>query len=181
MEGKKLALKFEKNEAIKAMQTHLGNYILKVKRAFTSKQQLNSIELVYLPYWCYRYRFTTAKVKKPIEGRVAIEPTHGLSAILPENVELHDVHEARMGTTLLNVSDDPQPDKAKETVYWEVFSKEKKRQNIKVDILKTSLIYVPYWVGYLENDKLDIVAVDGTNGKVDLGVKEAILNGFLRM
>ena len=64
---------------------------------------------------------------------------------------------------------------AKETIYWEVFQKERKRKSIDITFNSAFVIYLPFWIGYLKGDKVGILPVDAITGKVDLKLKEAFL------
>ncbi|SDM79213.1 hypothetical protein [Sediminibacillus halophilus] len=163
-------------EAVRSIKQHQNNLIAKWQRLFRSGRQLTSIELIHLPYWCFSYEYRSKQMKDPIRGRVAVETYRHHTAILPESAQYRPTtNEA----SLLAPCGGPVPEVARDEIYWEAFSREKKRKDIAVDILETAVLYVPYWIGYLQGDTIDIVAVDAANGKIDLGIKDSLLEAIM--
>ncbi|WP_053217058.1 hypothetical protein [Virgibacillus senegalensis] len=166
----------DQREAVRSIKQHQNNLIAKWQRLFRSGRQLTSIELVHLPYWCFTYQYQSKQMKDPIKGKVAVETYQHHTAILPESATYRPAEEA---TSLLPPNGEPVPEVARKEIYWEAFSREKKRKDIAVDIIDTAILYVPYWIGYLQGDKIDILAVDAANGKIDLGIKDALLEAIM--
>ncbi|MGY3718251.1 hypothetical protein ACWE42_22305 [Sutcliffiella cohnii] len=165
-----------KEEAIQSTQTYQRNWITKLQSLFGDKKKLTSIELLYLPYWCFDYEYDSLQIKEPIKGKIAVETVKKLTAILPSNANIKPVKD---GLALLPYTGIPDESIALEAMYWEAFTREKKRKNIRVIINESNILYVPYWVGYIEGEKIDIIAVDATSGKVDLGIKDSIITALL--
>ncbi|WP_026571823.1 hypothetical protein [Sediminibacillus terrae] len=163
-------------EAVRSIRQHQNNLIAKWQRLFRSGRQLTSIELVHLPYWCFTYQYHSKQMKDPIRGKVAVETYRHHTAILPESAQYDPAENEQ---TLLLPCGGPVPEVARDEIYWEAFSREKKRKDITVDILETSLLYVPYWIGYLQGETIDIIAVDAANGKIDLGIKDSLLEAVM--
>ncbi|MFL8939263.1 hypothetical protein ACKA06_21100 [Rossellomorea oryzaecorticis] len=160
----------EKGEAIKAIQEYESSFLVRILAK--EKKQLSSIELAYLPFWCYEYELTSATLKEAIRGKVAIEPITNTSAILPADYPLHPINK---DMNLFPVIGEKDKETAKETIYWEVFQKERKRKSIDITFNSAFVIYLPFWIGYLKGDKVGILPVDAITGKVDLKLKEAFL------
>ncbi|OIJ17207.1 hypothetical protein BKP37_01360 [Anaerobacillus alkalilacustris] len=178
MESFLLRAVIEKKDAVRLISEHQNNLVIKWQKLFKKNhKKLTSIEMLYLPYWCFDYEYHSKQVKDTIKGKVAVETTKNLTAILPDGAELLSLSEVlhKGGLPLLTVKGDPDPEVARETIYWEAFAKEKKRKDIKIEITNSSVLYVPYWIGYLQGEKIEIIAVDATTGKIDLGIKDAFL------
>jgi hypothetical protein len=169
-----------KKQAIQSIQSYQNNWITKWQSVFGSKKKLTSMEMVYLPYWCYDYEYTSLQMKEPICGKVAVETGKQLTAILPSTSGLEKVDLTAGGKTLLDVSGDSEQKVAEEAIYWEAFTREKKRKDIQVTITDTNLLYVPYWLGYVKSgNQMELIIVDATSGKVDLGIKDAMIQALM--
>ncbi|MFD2923108.1 hypothetical protein [Halobacillus naozhouensis] len=160
----------DKDEAVHSIMQHRSGLVMKLFDH--NRKKLKSIELVYLPFWCYGYRLVSNTLKDGIKGKVAIEPITNQSAILPVEYPTYPIE------TVLNtfeVTKEKDPSAAHQVIYWEAFYKEKKREKIDVEINSAWILYMPYWIGYLQSDEIDILAVDAVTGKVDLSIKDALL------
>jgi hypothetical protein len=160
----------EKREAIKAIQEYKSSLLVRVLAK--EKKDLSSMELAYLPFWCYEYELTSATLTDSIRGKIAIEPITQTSAILPVDYPLHPI-ETEMN--LFPLCGEQNREAAKETIYWEAFQKEKKRKSIDITFNSSFVIYLPFWIGYLTGKKIEILPVDAITGKVDLKLKDAFL------
>ncbi|MYL49253.1 hypothetical protein GLV98_07140 [Halobacillus litoralis] len=159
----------ERDEAIGKMSDHLySNWWKKMKKT----KRLLSMEQVFLPFWCFDYRVVSHALPDGLEGRIAIEPLSEMSAILPVDYEREESCEQ-----FIPVKKTLEDEHARKVLYWELFSKEKRREKIDVTITGRTLLYVPYWIGYIKdrNQRYDVIALDGLNGKVDLPMKETVL------
>jgi hypothetical protein len=174
-----LASSVSKKQAVQAIQTYQNNWITKWQSLFGQKKKLTSIELVYLPYWCYDYEYTSLQMKEPIQGKVAVETGKQLTAILPSSAKLQ-LLDAKETLPLLDYTGQPEQKVAEEAIYWEAFTREKKRKDIQVTITHTNLLYVPYWIGYVQGEKVEPTIVDATSGKVDLGIKDSIIMALIQ-
>ncbi|GEK58169.1 hypothetical protein CHL76_08420 [Marinococcus halophilus] len=167
----------DQQEAVRNMKEHRQNFIEKWRRLFKKeKSKLISIEKLYLPFWCFKYEYSSKQLKSKIEGQVAIETYRHHTAILPDSTTFLDFEE---GLPVLPVKGKPVPEAARNEIYWEAFGREKKRKDIKIDIIDTALLYVPYWVGYVSGQEWDIIIADATTGKIDLGLKDAMLEAIM--
>ncbi|MBH0229427.1 hypothetical protein [Halobacillus yeomjeoni] len=164
-----LQAELNRKEAISKMNTHLqSKWLRRLKRNKT----LVSVEKMYIPFWCFDYYAEAHSVTEGMEGRIAIDPINHIKAILPME---HPVQQAGE-TTFPSASKILSEKHAESAIYWELFSKEKKRHKIKVVIQDQWLVHVPYWIGYTKDRKqqYDIIAVDALNGKVDFPIKDTI-------
>jgi hypothetical protein len=161
----------EKKEAIKAIQEYKSSFLVRILAK--EKKDLSSIELAYLPFWCYEYELTSATLTDPIRGKIAIEPITHTSAILPVDYPLHPIEKEM---NLFPIYGEQDREAAKQTIYWEAFQKEKKRKSIDITFNSSFVIYLPFWIGYLTGKKVEILPVDAITGKVDLKLKDAFIN-----
>lgn len=174
MKQKLLETVISKEEAVKALSGHLENWLAK----FIYKQKrLKSIERVYLPYFCFPYHLDSRSLNGEIEGRIAIETYERISAILPVNHPLLEIDEH---SALLPFKKWISKEQAYDAVYWDLFHKEKDRKTISLVIEEPFLIYVPYWIGYLQGKEYDILPLDAVTGQVDLKIKPSLLQAFLQ-
>ena len=134
--------------------------------------ELISIEKIYLPFWCYNYKATAHSIPEGMTGRVAIEPLSEMNAILPVDYAIYSTDEE-----LYPIKKQIDKKIAERLLYWELFSKEKRREKIQVEVLDQWLVYVPYWIGYTKdrNGQYDLIAVDGLNGKIDIPMKDTVV------
>ena len=160
----------DENKAINAIHQHSSGVMMKLFGQ--KKASLKSIELVYLPFWCYPYHLESASLNGGVEGKLAMEPITGISAILPAEYPLHPIEE---GLNCLPLNEPENREAAHKAIYWEAFSKEKQRKSIDVEVHTPWILYMPYWVGYLKGKEYDILCVDAVTGKIDLPIKKAIL------
>lgn len=159
----------EKEEAVQKMsgQIHTGLW-----KKLRKTKQLTSMEQVYIPFYCFDYKAVTHSLPDGLEGRMAIEPLSRMSAILPVDLPLE---ESSRG--FWPVQGEVSKQEAREVLYWEMFSKEKRREKIQVEIVNRFVVYVPYWLGYIKDGKgYDVLALDGLNGKVDVPIKDTVLS-----
>lgn len=163
-----------KEEAVRALNGHLDNWLAKF---IYKKKRLKSIEKVYLPYFCFPYRLDSRSLNGEIVGRIAIETYEGISAILPVNHPLLEIEEH---LTFLPFKQLISKEQAYEAVYWDLFQKEKDRKTISLKIEEPFLIYVPYWIGYLQGKEYDILPLDAVTGQIDLKMKPSLLHAFLQ-
>lgn len=169
-----------KKQAVQSIQSYQNNWITKWQSVLGSKKKLTSMEMVYLPYWCYDYEYTSLQMREPIYGKVAVETGKQLTAILPSTAGLQELDLPNGEMTLLHVSGNPEQQVAEEAIYWEAFTREKKRKDIQVTITETNILYVPYWLGYVKSgNQMELVIVDATSGKVDLGIKDAMIQALM--
>lgn len=165
------------SEAVKNIKEYQQNIVEKWRRLFKNdKSRLVAIEKLYLPFWCFNYEYQSRQMKNKIEGKVAVETYKHHTAILPDNTAFFELTK---DLTILPVKGKPLPEVARNEIYWEAFGREKKRKDIKIEIVDTGLLYVPYWVGYVNKEEIDIVIVDATTGKIDLGLKESMLEAIM--
>ncbi|MCG1023211.1 hypothetical protein [Sutcliffiella horikoshii] len=169
-----------KKQALQSIQSYQNNWITKWQSVVSSKKKLTSMERVYLPYWCYDYEYTSLQMKEPICGKVAVETGKQLTAILPSTAALEEIDVSADEMTFLDVSGDPELKVAEDAIYWEAFTREKKRKDIQVTITETNLLFVPYWIGYVQGkSQIELIIVDATSGKVDLGIKDAMIQALM--
>lgn len=140
-----------------------------------NKKNLKAVELVYLPYWCFEYQLMSKNIKKAVSGKIAIESYQETPAILPKDTKYFETVE---GMELLPVGNDPNTERAYQLIYWDAFFHEKKKSKINIFIDEPFLLYVPYWIGYFEEDELDIAVVDATSGKIDMPMKSSIIKAL---
>ncbi|WP_088032275.1 hypothetical protein [Evansella clarkii] len=168
-----------KPQAWKSVHEQKINLVAKAISFFHGKKdRLVSMELLYLPYWSFDYSYIRKGMKEPIEGKIALETYTGDAAILPVKTKLEPLESQEL---CLPVYGQPINEAAKKAVYWEAFVKEKKHKNAEIEILKASVLYVPYYVGYSEGAQIDITLVDATNGKIDTKLKDSVLYGMMKM
>ncbi|WP_173917585.1 hypothetical protein [Halobacillus sp. Marseille-Q1614] len=162
----------ERKEAVKRINEHTSNKILKL---FKGRQKLVSIEQIYLPYWCYDYTLKTPSLKDGIQGKVALETITKTPAILPSDYPLLPM-DADVKT--LPIIGDEDQEAAKKAIYWEAFRKEKRKKSIDLTLHSPWILYMPYWIGYLEAKGYEILPVDAVSGNLDLTIKESFLKIF---
>lgn len=166
----------QKEKAVKHIQEHLQNWLSKW---LGGGRKLDSIEMVYLPYFIFPYQLESKSLKGGIRGYIGIESYEKQSVILPIEQELSglDPH-----LQVLPVGEEIESGFAYDIMYNEAFIKEKHRTrgSIQLQIESPFLLYVPYWVGYLKGSQTEIMAVDGLSGNVDFKMKDAILKAFLK-
>jgi hypothetical protein len=61
--------KIDRVTAIKRMQEYTSSKLMKL---WKRKQKLVTIELVYLPYWCYDYTLQSSSLKDDIQGKMSV-------------------------------------------------------------------------------------------------------------
>lgn len=167
----------EQGEAVKAIKAYQSNLIMKWQQLFKkNNKNLTSMEMLYLPYWCFDYHYQSKQMKDGIQGKVAVETYKHHTAILPDKTKFHEPVDH---LSLLPVNGEPVPEVARQQIYWEAFGREKKRIDISIEITDTATLYVPYWIGYVQGKEVEIIVVDATNGKIDLGIKEAVLEAIM--
>ena len=160
-------------EAVKTIQEHNSNLLV---RFFDKKKRtLHSMELTYLPFWCHEYNLKSATLKDSIKGKIAIEPITKTPAILPTEYPLQLADE---GMNLFPITAEENKDVAKEAIYWEAFQKEKRRKSIQIEFNSSFVLYMPFWIGYLKGETIQILPVDAITGKIDLKLKDAFLALF---
>ncbi|ANU17128.1 hypothetical protein BBI11_08895 [Planococcus maritimus] len=165
-----------KEQAASHVYRHRKNFIMRWSQLFAEPEVPVSMELLYLPYWCYDYQYQSAEINKKISGKVAVETWKQHTAILPDNAQVLPLAD---GFSLLKASGSPDPEYARKQLYWEAFGREKKRKSIQIEITDTNLLYAPYWIVYVEGKQVDIVVVDAMTGKIDLGMKEAVMHAIM--
>ncbi|MGR3766387.1 hypothetical protein [Rossellomorea sp. NS-SX7] len=169
-EGYYLKEVIEKGEAVNAIREYESSFLVRILSK--EKKHLSSMELAYLPFWCYEYELTSATLTDAIIGKVAIEPITKTSAILPVDYPLYPVE---TDMNLFPLCGEPDEEATKEAIYWEAFQKEKKRKSISITFNSSFVMYLPFWIGYLKGNNVGILPVDAITGKVDLKLKDAFL------
>lgn len=166
----------EKEKAVQHIQEHLQNWLSKW---LGGKKKLNTIELVYLPYFIFPYHLESKSLKDGIRGYIGIESYEKHSVILPVDQETFDLDPA---IAILPSGEEIDASFAYDVMYNEAFTKEKHRTRatIRLQVDEPFLLYVPYWVGYLKGGKTEIMAVDGLSGNIDFKMKDPILKAFLK-
>ncbi|QST01032.1 hypothetical protein IMZ31_05545 [Pontibacillus sp. ALD_SL1] len=168
--GDGLEFRIGKQEAIQKASAQMNAGFWK---RLLPKRQLISIEQMWVPCWCFDYKAFTHTVEEGMEGKIAIEPLSETNAILPEGFPIQEVEAASVA-----IGKETSMEEAKKVIYWELFSREKRREKISVEIINKHVLYIPYWVVYVKDrsNQYDITAVDGLNGKVDLPLKQTLLS-----
>ncbi|MGP4082972.1 hypothetical protein ACTWQL_24160 [Pseudalkalibacillus sp. R45] len=167
----------EEKEATSAIKEHKSGLIMRLFEK--EKKQLKSMELSYLPFWCYSYELKSTAYKDKICGKVAIEAVTKTSAILPVEYPLQQVGD---DMNLLPIVKEEDEEMARKALYWEAFRKEKKRKSIDIKLNPSFVLYLPFWIGYLSGDeRIEILPVDAITRKIDLKLKDAFLEIFKQM
>lgn len=161
-------------QAVSNMTQHLRNWIA---RWMNKGKQLQSVELVYLPYVIYPYELETKSIGEKINGFVGIETYDKHAVILPINQKTEKWNSSLPALPAGEAADS---ELAYEAVYKEAFLKEKRRQSIRLQIGDPFLLYVPYWIGYLTGREKDILVVDGLSGNIDIKLKDPVIEAFLK-
>jgi hypothetical protein len=164
--------KIDRVTAIKRIKEHTSNKFIQLLK---HKQKLVSIEQIYLPYWCYDYTLKSSSLSDGIQGKIAIETVSKKPAILPSDYPLLPMNK---DLNALPVFGEEDPEIARKTIYWEAFRKEKRKKSIDIEVHSPWILYMPYWVGYLEGKSFEILPIDGVTGNVDLAIKESFIKIF---
>jgi hypothetical protein len=165
--------KIDREAAIKRMQEYTSSKLIKL---WKRKQKLVSIELVYLPYWCYDYTLQSSSLKDGIHGKIAVESVSKTPAILPNDYPLLPLNKDVKGLPIIGEAD---PEIARKTIYWEAFRKEKRKKSIELELQSPPwLLFMPYWIGYVEGKAYEILPVDAVTGNLDLAIKDSFLKIF---
>ncbi|MFC0524719.1 hypothetical protein ACFFGV_14170 [Pontibacillus salicampi] len=166
-----LASTITKQQATTNIKAHLqSNWWKKIRNT----NRLVSIEQMHIPFCCSDYHAATHSIQEGMEGRIAIEPINNIKAILPVDYEIHTTQQQR---GFFPTHHPITKEEAHNAIYWELFTKEKKRQHINVSIQNQWTLHVPYWIGYIHNkhNTYDIICVDSITGKIDLTIKDTVL------
>ncbi|WP_082235349.1 hypothetical protein [Halobacillus massiliensis] len=161
-----------REEAVCRISEHMSNKLIKIIKR---RQKLVSMELVYLPFWCYEYTLNTSSLKEEIRGKIAIETIAKTPAILPSSYPLEPLNEEVNKLAVIGQEDQ---EAARKAIYWEAFNKEKRKKSIDLTLHSSWILYMPYWIGYLEGKTYEILPVDGVSGRLDFTVKDAFLKIF---
>ena len=176
MKQQYLKAEVQKEKAVQHIQEHLQNWLSKW---LGGSKKLNTIELVYLPYFIFPYRLESKSLKDGIRGYIGIESYEKHSVILPVEQETFELDP---NLTILPAGEEIDASFAYDVMYNEAFIKEKHRTRgtIRLQVDEPFLLYVPYWIGYLKGTKTEIMAVDGLSGNIDFKMKDPILKAFLK-
>ena len=168
-----LAVVVTKTDAVARIDRHFSSWL--VRTLATTGGMLTSIELVHLPFWAYGFCARRSGVPRDWTGRLAIESHRRAAAVLPEGAHMIVPPDQ---ATLLPAAAPPPEDEVRRVLFWEALAHRRRDRPDAVELEPPSLLYVPYWLGYLRGDAWDVCPVDATTGKIDLAMKEAFIEAL---
>lgn len=168
-----LTVVITKADAVARIDRHFASWL--VRAVSGTRGTLTSIELVHLPFWTYHYRARRKGAPHAWTGRLAIESRKRTVAVLPDTT--HAVTPPTEAT-LLPAASPPPEDEVRRVLFWEALAHRRRDRPDTVELEPPSLLYVPFWLGYLRGEVWDICPVDATSGKIDLAMKEALLEAL---
>jgi len=126
-------------------------------------------------FWNYPFRASRRGTARTWTGHLAIEPIKRITAVLSHGVRPEAVPES---ATLLPVAEPPPADEVQRVLFWEALARRRRDRPDSVTLDTPSVLYVPYWIGYLRGRNWDLCPVDATTGKIDLAIKDALVEAL---
>ena len=163
-----------KATAVAAIDDHLASWL--VRMVAPVRGAPTSIELVHLPFWRYPFTAHRADGGRAWTGHLAIEPIRRTVAVLPETVRLGVVP---ANATLLPAAGAPPEDEVRRILMWETLARRRRDRPDSVIVGPANLLYAPYWIAYLSGPEWQMMPVDATTGKIDLAMKDALLDALI--